>query len=239
MALDAVEAARDQLFVDEFDRRARLLPFTAEMGYIDRIRVLDELIDSKVIGLNERRLRLGQIDGVEWITAGLACGNEITWAIAEAVDRHERVVRKFESDLLAEIGQVGELAVLARLRECLFDSRRSQIEHVSLLDDTLGYDIVAPFLKSDESFSLLEVKTSSRPGKKFNLYISRNEYRVGLNNPNWFLVCVQIVRDTPQILGHLRLSQIADRFPADQSESVMWASCRVTLSQDILLEGLP
>jgi len=239
MALDVVSAARDRMYVQEFDRRAKLMPLVAGAGYIDRMRVLDDLIDTQVIGINERRLMLGQIDGVEWIMSGLASGNEVTWAIAEIVDRRGRVVQKFDAEVLTEIGQIGELAVVNDLRERLPKSKVSQVKHVSLVDDSLGYDIVAPTVNSGDSLHLLEVKTSVRPGKEFDFFLSRNEYRVGLNNVNWSLVCVRIVRNKPQILGHLPISRILDRFPVDQDNSVKWASCRVTVSRELLTEDLP
>lgn len=239
MALDVVEAARDRMLVQEFDRRAKLMPLVAGAGYFDRTRVLDELVAMRVIGIDERRLVLGQIDGIEWMMSGLASGNEFAWAIAEIVDRRGRIVRKFDSELLGEIGESGELAVLRHLRERIPESRVSQIKHVSLVDDSLGYDIVAPSINSDGFVRLLEVKTSVRPGADFSFYISRNEYRVGVNNANWFLVCVRIVREQPVILGHLPISRIADRFPTDQDETVNWASCRVTISGELLIEDLP
>ena len=85
MALDAVEAARDHMLIQEFDRRAKLMPIVAEASYLDRIRVLDNLIESRVIGVDERRLILGQIEGVEWIMSGLELGNCTIWEIAEIV----------------------------------------------------------------------------------------------------------------------------------------------------------
>lgn len=239
MALDAVEGARERMSVQEFDRRAKLMPLVAGAGYIDRMRVLDELIATQVIGINERRLILGQVDGIEWIMSGLASGNEVAWAIAEIVDRRGRVIRKFDAELLAEIGQKGELFVLNHLRERLAGSSLSQIRHMSPMDDSLGYDIVAPSVNSDESLQLLEVKTSVRPGGDFSFYLSRNEYRVGINNLNWSVVCVRIVRDQPVILGHLPASLIADRLPIDQDEKMKWASCRVSISQELLIEDLP
>lgn len=239
MALDVVEAARDRMFVQEFDRRAKLMPLVAGAGYIDRMRVLDELIETQVIGIDERRLVLGQIEGIDWVMSGLASGDEITWAIAEIIDRRGRVVQKFDAEKLSEIGQIGELAVMRQLLDVLPKSRASQVKHVALIDDSLGYDIVAPSVNFGESIHLLEVKTTVRPGNDFDFYLSRNEYRVGMNNANWHLVCVRIVRDHPEILGHLPISRIADRFPADQDESVKWASCRVTVSRELLIRGLP
>lgn len=239
MALDIVKAARDRMFVQEFDRRAKLLPHMAGAGYIDRLRVLDELIEEQVIGVDERHLILGKIDGVEWIMSGLESGNEVIWTIAEIVDRRGRVVRKFDNDGLSEIGQIGELAVVHHLHRELPESRVSHVKHVSQVDDSLGYDIVAPSLKVHDMMQLLEVKTSVRPGDNFNLFISRNEYRVGLNNPNWSLVCVQIVRDHPKILGHLPITAISDRFPIDHDDLVKWASCRVTIPRKLLIDGLP
>lgn len=144
----------------------------------------------------------------------------------------------FESSLIPE-DLHEQIQTTFAMYERLPKSKVSQVRHVSLVDDSLGYDIVTPTVNSGESLHLLEVKTSVRPGKEFDFYLSRNEYRVGLNNVNWSLVCVRIVRNEPQILGHLPISRILDRFPVDQDDSVKWASCRVTVSQELLTEDLP
>jgi hypothetical protein len=239
MALDAVEAARDHMLIQEFDRRAKLMPFVAEAGYLDRIRVLDNLIESRVIGVDERRLTLGNIEGVEWIMSGLELGNSTIWKIAEIVDRRRRVVRKFDADGLVQIGQVGEITVIEHLQNVLPDARKGHVKHVSVVDDSLGYDIVSPSTKDSDVTQLLEVKTSVRPGPEFHLFISRNEFRVGMNNPNWNLVCVRITDGQPRILGYLPMSRISDRFPIDQDKSVMWASCSVSVPPELMTDGLP
>ena len=239
MALDVVTAAQQRMSVHEFDRLAMLMPHIAGAGYIDRVRVLDQLINSRVVGIDDRHLTIGSIDGVDWILGGLQSGNATTWSIAEIVDRRQRVVRKFDADSLNEIGRIGEIAVMTSLRESLPESLNSKIRHVSQVDDTLGYDIVSPSVNSYENIQLLEVKTSVRPGTNFAFYISRNEFRVGENNPNWKIVCVQIVDGIGSILGHIPIEQIADQFPTDIDESVTWSSCRVTISSNLLFRGLP
>jgi len=239
MALDVVTAAQDGMTVQEYDRRAKLIQYQAGAGYIDRMRVLDRLIEDRIVGLDDRTLTLGSIDGVDWIISGLQHGNQLTWTISEAVDRHRRVIRKFDSDALEEIGRIGEDAVIKRLAELLPTEECASVRHVSLNDDTLGFDIVAPSTRKSDEVQLLEVKTTVRPGVNFPFFISRNEFRVGVNNSNWSLVCVRIIDGEPVILGHLRLSQVAELFPVDTDDSVKWASCQVLAPSEILLDGLP
>lgn len=239
MALDAVEAARDRMLVHEFDRRAKLMPIADGMGYVDRTRVLDDLIQTQVIGVDERRLTLGKIEGAEWIAWKMESGSEIAWRIAEILDRRGHVVRKFEADRLKEIGLIGERAVIEHLSETVSESIQDQIRHVSLHDDGLGYDIVSPSVSGRESMQLLEVKTSVRPGKMFSLFLSRNEFRVGATNPNWNIVCVRIVDGFPCILGYFSIRDMVDRFPKETDLDIEWASCRMQVSCDSLSDGLP
>ena len=239
MALDVVHAAEDRMTVQEFDRRSKLLPHAAGAGYLDRMRVLDELIAMQVVGLDNRHLVTGRIDEVDWVLSGLQSGNELTWRIAEIVDRRGLVIRKFDSESLVEIGLIGERAVVSQLQEQLGDHEAHRVRHVSLVDDSLGYDVASPSVGGREITQLLEVKTTVRPGRDFNFYLSRNEFRVGMNNSNWSLVCVQVVDNLPSILGHLQMAAIADCFPLDQHESVKWASCRVAIPRDVLNPGLP
>lgn len=61
----------------------------------------------------------------------------------------------------------------------------------------------------------------------------------GYHEASGTVVCVRIVRDEPQILGHLPISRILDRFPVDHDDSVKWTSCRVSVSRELLTEDLP
>lgn len=239
MALEVVQAAQKRMSIHEFDRRAILLPHIAGASYIDRMRVLEKLIQDRIVGLDNKILVLGSIDDVGWILDGLRFGSEQTWAIAEVIDRRERMLGKFNAENQAEIGRIGEEAVMEQLRKTVPDDQLSKLRQVSLFDDSLGYDIVSPSISGQNQIQLIEVKTSVRPGDKFSFFISRNEFRVGSNNSNWKLVCVQIVEGSAKILGHFSIEQILDRFPNEIDDDVKWESCSVIISRAMLTRGLP
>lgn len=239
MALDAVEAARQGMVVLEFERRARLLPLKAGATYVDRLRVLEDLVQSRIIRTDERCLHLGHLEESEWVVSCLEAGNPLAWKIAQIVDTRGHFLRKFDSNTLEEIGRLGEEAVMSLLEEALSEVAYSRVKHVSLVDDTLGYDILTPSVAGLEHPQLLEVKTSVRPGPEFSFFLSRNEFRVGSNNPNWRIVGVRIVDNRPILLGYFSLDRVFDWFPTDSCDSVSWASCRVEVSRETFSAGLP
>lgn len=236
---DVVGAAVEGLSIQEFNRRSILQPHGVNASHLDRVRVLEQLIEDQLIAIDDRFLTLGSIDGIGWLMEGLQAGDSLVWEIAQLIDVQERVVRKFDNERLLEIGLIGEEFVISELQRILPENHARRIRHVSIGDDTAGYDIVAPSVNRVEQMSLLEVKTTVRPGKDFVCYLSRNEFRVGSNNSNWSLVCVRLVDNSPVLVGHIALQLIRDAFPIDQEHLIRWETCRVQIPLTMLQPGLP
>lgn len=239
MAIEVVTSASRRLSIQEFDRFAKLSLQLPGAGYIDRLRVLDQLIGEKVVGIDDRHLVLGSIANVGWIYSGLKKGDGLIWKIANLVDAQEQEIYKFNLDLLKEIGDIGELEVIRELRMSLSLAESRRIRHVSQSNDSLGFDIVSPSLKRPDKLMLVEVKTTTRPGREFTFFISRNEYRVANNNENWVLVGVQILDNEPKVVGYLNLSDIGVMFPENLDHRVQWSTCVVKLPFEAFTFGLP
>lgn len=96
-------------------------------------------------------------------------------------------------------GFSGEQLVLdyevKRLKESVYAER---IEHVSLTDDSLGYDILS--FEEDGRYRYIEVKTT-----KFNIsssgsfYISANELKCAQNKNYWIYYVVDVESDNPKL----------------------------------------
>ena len=239
MAVEVVTAASRQLSIQEFDRFAKLSVQLPGAGYIDRLRVLDQLIGERVVGIDGRHLVLGSVANVGWIYTGLKKGDSLIWEIATLVDSREQIIDKFNLDLLKEIGDIGELEVIKELRMRLPVSDFGKIRHVSQTNDSLGFDIISPSSKRPDELKLLEVKTTTRPGREFTFFISRNEFRVATNNENWVLVAVQIVNNKPKVVGHIKLNDVGAMFPQNLDSRVQWSSCVVKVPIEVFTFGLP
>jgi len=236
---DVVSAAAEGLSIQEFNRRSVLQPLDIDASHFDRVRVLEKLIEEKIIAVEDRCLAIGRIDGASWLLDGMKAGNSLVWEVAQLVDVQERVIRKFDHEQLAEIGSTGEDFVVGELKRLLSAEDSRRIRHISLKDDSAGYDVLTPSVTHSDQVKLLEVKTTVRPGNTFNCFVTRNEFRVGCNNSNWSLVCVRVVDSKPTLLGHINLSVIQSSFPVDQEPSIRWESSRVQIPLEVLRPGLP
>ena len=207
-------------------------------NYQDYKRTLDTLISQQVILIDDGKLALGSISGVPWIEKGLETGTEEIWELAEKIEPNLKWARKYDNTNLLKTGLDGEKAVLNLLYQQIDERYHTKIRHIALADDYAGFDIIAPSIKDHEKAVYLEVKATVRPGEDFTFYISRNEFNVGSKTKNWFIVCVKIKNNKPEVLGHLYLDQISDLLPVESSEKVKWQSLKVTIPKSLIHGGL-
>ena len=141
--------------------------------------------------------------------------------------------------MLEEIGLAGEKAVMNFLQESLPQEVQNRLDHVSLYDDSAGFDIQTPSLKNNSNTLLLEVKTSSRPGSSFNFFISQNEARIASLNDNWLLVGVFKKDNAYNILGTLSYDQFSSYLPVNIHPNGRWESSKITIPVNVFLNELP
>lgn len=163
---------------------------------------------------------------------------------SEAVAYLRRLLaRRIDEDVRAAVGFAGEVAVVTACRAELrgFDrpDLAEAVQQVSLLDDSLGYDIRAP--RIDDDMRLLEVKTSASPlSSLFEFFLTRNEYEVGRHRADsWSLVACsrdESANDT-QILGWCRVDALRPYLPDDRNGR--WTEARVRVPRTIFFEGIP
>lgn len=73
-----------------------------------------------------------------------------------------------------------------------------RIEHVSLTDDSLGYDILS--LEEDGTYRYIEVKTiKSNISSSGSFYISANELKYAQNKNYWIYYVVDVESDNPKL----------------------------------------
>lgn len=242
LALEVLVAARNRATIREFKKQCELSPPSPGKSYYERERVWESLIADGLIENDDGTLRLTRNilnKPPGWLLHGLETGSDLSWKIVESCGPTDQALKKIDLYLLQKIGLEGELAVINQLKERLPAPTQNRIRHISLIDDSAGFDIQAPSIKNSDSVNLLEVKTFSRPGDFFCFYISRNEARVASNNVNWRLVGVIRKPTGHDILGTLKFSQFSQLLPVDASPSCMWESAKINIPITTFTPKLP
>ena len=130
------------------------------------------------------------------------------------------------------VGRAGEAALVTLLEACWPGSTT----HVSMIDDSFGYDIL---FRSGRSEWHLEVKATTRRGRLV-IHLSRNEHEVSLRDPRWRLVVVGIDDFSRlQAIVTVPTSSIVRRAPRDEVAESRWDSVSHDLRPDDLQGGLP
>jgi len=239
-AIEIVDFAHKRRRKGDFIVDAKLRPQIVGQSYSYRIDVMDQLIRTKIVEIQDDRLIIGSSFDVEWLNNALISGNSKAWLFATAIGKDGLIDKKFNPEVLKKIGDTGEVFVVNELRKHHPIELHSQINHVAKYDDTLGYDICSPSIVNTDYDSLLEVKTSVRQTPdKFEFFLSRNEFEVGISNRHWCIVAVSIVDNKPLIIGHLYCYQIESRLPRDTVDSAKWVSCKLSVEREIFRSGLP
>ncbi len=153
------------------------------------------------------------------------------------------LAQQHDADQLRAIGGAAEDAVVQRLIEELIQESRpdlaSEVRRVSLISDRLGYDITTPTL--DQQVCRIEVKGTTLPCVTWiEVNLSRNEFRVGLNDPAWRLVACRVPPDgDAEVLGWCSVAALTPHVPHDPTEHGRWTSTAIRLRVDALEPGLP
>jgi hypothetical protein len=239
LVLDAITAASNGMGARDFDLQCRLAPIQNGKSYFDRVRVAEKLMRDGLIVVEDGYLKLATIDVPLSLISELKNGSEVAWKIFDYIDHKNKFSQKIDLDLLHQIGLEGEYTVISELNKLIPETERHRIKHISLHDDSAGFDIHAPSIKNNQLIALLEVKTSPRPGSNFTFYLSQNEARVASLNKNWVLMGVICVESVYKILGYLSYYQFADMLPINIDTRAKWESVKITIPREFFVLGLP
>ncbi|MCW5892052.1 MAG: DUF3883 domain-containing protein [bacterium] len=146
-------------------------------------------------------------------------------------------------EFIKALGAAGEETVVAACRNDLCvrgaPDLAKDVERVSLISDRFGYDVRAPSIAG--SPRLLEVKTQlGHLPAAFHFHLTRNEYAVGSDEPNWSLVaCAARNAELAdiQIGGWCTADTLRPYLPNDGNGR--WSEAIVVLPKTALRGGLP
>lgn len=227
-------------YYEDFKRKIKLRPFGVDSSTEYFANIFKQLVDLNVIKVVDDRLRFVCLENIPWISDALLKGETEAWLLASKIENVLNKTFKFDASKLLEIGAEGEKFVLNELKLKIVNELHNRIQQISLIDDTVGYDIKSPSTKNSEKTELLEIKTSTRCNENyFEFFLSRNEYNVGLKNSNWSIVAVQIKNNQPSILGYIKVHQIESKMPKNVDSTATWESVRLRINHDIWNDYLP
>jgi Domain of unknown function (DUF3883) len=141
------------------------------------------------------------------------------------------VHRKVDLEARARIGLSGEVALITAL-EARWPGSTT---HVSIFDDSAGYDIQ---LTLPSRSWHLEVKTTARRGR-LTIHLTRNEYVTSRRDKSWLLVLVGL-SDAGELaaLATLRGDTLLPQVPHDVSPRGRWEAAAIDLTPSELIRGL-
>lgn len=147
---------------------------------------------------------------------------------------------KYDNAALMLVGAAGEEYVAqlaeAQLRDIGRFDLADQVRRVSLISDSLGYDLVVP---RPDGRLRIEVKTSSIDDPEvFRFTISRNEAEWGLKDADWRMVACIFRDGNVDVVGHCRAARILKYLPTD-SEGGRWRDVQVMFPRLALEQGMP
>ncbi|WP_067812642.1 DUF3883 domain-containing protein [Actinomadura kijaniata] len=179
------------------------------------LRDADQLI-STPDDLPEDAISAGQALGL--VPRQTAAVIHTAWGKVDTAAR-EQVGTAGEETLAKLIGQVAGITV----------------EHVAEYADGLGYDIT---VHADGLHLNLEVKTTIRRGR-LTIYLSRNEYEVMQDDPDWRLVVVFLNEDRQVgAIGTIISSWIRQHAPSDCFPASRWESARLDIAPAAIQRGI-
>jgi len=150
--------------------------------------------------------------------------------------------RRFSAGDRKRVGDLAEAHVVRACRAELEEVGRfdlvDQVRHVSLVSDELGYDVTAPTERGGSR--RLEVKATRAERLTVAVFLSRNEARAAMRDPDWYLVLCRVAPDeTVRLAGWTNGRTLKDHLPTDPESGGIWQSAEIYLDASELSGGLP
>lgn len=226
LADEILRAARQGAALSDFESESRLTPVQAGRSHLDRMHMLRLLIQQGAITIQSGTMLPGLSQVPEWLWTASQLGYARAQELAVSFLPTDELRKKFDDELLTKIGLDGENALVQMLTLAVPDAH---VRHVSLFDDTLGYDIALE--RQGRPTVFFEVKTSSRIiGDRFSFFLSRNEENKSRTLAGWQLACISLMNGVAQYRGRFDLNRIRSQIPQNISPSVEWQSLRIQAS---------
>jgi hypothetical protein len=227
IAKEVLSLAGTETTLTEYKQDSLLRRVELGTSHDDRLRMIDFLLVEGLIRERDDKVQLIRGTIPDWLVEFASQGTPDAFTLVDILDPEENWgMKKFDEAVLKQIGLQGEIAFIDWLNSSKEPPK--ELLHVSLFDDTLGYDVRVT--SKEGIVTCYEVKTSSRPAtKKFQFYLSRNEYQVSSALGGWKLACMQVTSGAASFIGFCPSGFIQDNMPKDTSEQATWAVAKANV----------
>jgi hypothetical protein len=232
MVTEIVKASQLGISVADYLNDSIFRTLSIGANHDDRVRTIGYLTQTGCLQIRDDKFIIIESSAPEWLIQGGAMGYEQAFDLASQFLPPSERKEKFDHAVLQEIGLRGELAFVEYLRNK--HKSNQEIRHVSLFDDSLGYDVICETYGQPKH--MYEVKTTSRPNLGiFEFFLSRNEFETSMKIPNWKIACMRISKEKVKFEGFINWENVNGFFPIDQGKDITWSSAKVTIKTIDLL----
>ena len=146
----------------------------------------------------------------------------------EAIEWWQRATsfsRGISEDLLVETGNRGERLTIK------FELNRTGSKPIYMAIDSSshGFDVKSQLSKDDQTPLMIEVKTSEWPYFSAHLHLTRNEYRVCLENPENYVFHLWDLSSEVARLLVVKPNEMSQNVPSDSGQG-QWESVKIPFS---------
>lgn len=234
-----IQQIKKNLNINEINKNIGNKSFEAGKGFDDYQNICRLLLSDGSLYKERDRLRVGSIIEKSWFLECLASGYSSAWRIQDILSDNKQSPKKFNSEFLSKIGLRGEEALVEFLKDNLHPELHESIRHVSLEDDTLGYDIQSPSIENNDNKIYLEVKTTVKEGEFFQFYLSKNEFFTSQEIERWFLVFMETKNNVTSLVGHLPIDNFENLLPYNLCDEITWATVKIKVDKANIEPGIP
>lgn len=227
-AFEILSLGRNGHSIEDFLTTSMLLPIAAGVNHRDRVRIYELLVRDGSIFQEAGYFWTSTSTIPRWLVTGAASGYLDSEVAAEIFHEEPVQKRKFDAELLAEIGLNGEQAFVSHLSEAA--PAGAHISHVSLFDDSLGYDV--ELLLPEGRKYQFEVKTTTKDSAQFRFFLSRNEFEVAQRlGSSWNIALIRLLAGKTRVEGLMGIESLEAGMPLERSAQIKWES--VSCSTDL------
>jgi hypothetical protein len=98
MAVDVIRASRKHWSTDDYLTFSKISNPVPGRGYLDRMRVLDRLLNDGVVYLKDRQICFKSLENVDWVSEGLISGSKTIWDFVHNIEPNGRFIQKYDGD---------------------------------------------------------------------------------------------------------------------------------------------
>jgi hypothetical protein len=236
-----INAAKENSSIEHLRERASKLVQVKELKFSLFNKIFNDLVTINVITETSGYLEL--VSENDHFFNLIKNNDPLSWeyigSLQKISDEFQIKQFKFDDSNKKQLGLDGEIAVVNYLKENTPTNDHELIKHVSIYDDSAGYDISFTNRADPNIKIMIEVKSTIRNDDFFEFYITKNEFNIAQKNPNsWYLALVKFQQNN-RAIKFIKISFIEDWLPKEIDARASWSVSKVIIKNyDSLPEKL-